>query len=93
MDYNPLKFAYRYVQTPTSDYQQWESLQRSFWTNISDLAKKTNRHQFVIMEPFSQIPSYNMLENFGDKEGLTLARLFNTHDRRFILNLSNFISD
>jgi len=93
VDYNPLKFTYRYVHTPISEYQKWESYQKTFWSHIGALALKSNRQHFVLLDPIINIPSYNMLLNYSDKEGMTLARLFNTHEKRLILHLSNFIKD
>ena len=93
VNYNPLKFVYRYIHTPTSDYQRWEGFQKTLWSHIGELAKKTNKHHFVIMEPFKELPSFSTLMNFSDKSDMIISRLFNTDDKRFILHLSTFIMD
>lgn len=93
VNYNPLKFAYRYVHTPISDYQRWEGFQKTLWSKINDLAGKSNKQHFIFIDPFKNIPSFNMILNFSDKDKPVLSRLFNTNDKRFILHLSNFIND
>lgn len=91
VNYNTLKMAYRFMPTPLSEMQKWESFHSALWAEIDLLADKTNKQHFVLVNTIVNIPSLSLLNNIGTKEGLTLARVFNTPDRLFVLHFFNFI--
>lgn len=93
VNYNTLKMSYRFPTTPMAPYWEWESFHRALFAGINEVADRSPKHHFVIFEPIQHIPSIGLLRDVGNKEGTTMARVFNTPDKRLVLHLFNFLED
>lgn len=85
-NYAFLPKLYRYPNTPLRAYYEWANLYRTVWKNAVEVAKRTTRQQFIMMElPIDlAAPSiYQKFENAGINQSMLNSQL--TNEKSFAL--------
>lgn len=61
MNYAWLHRAYKYVRSLYTDYNRWWNINAAVWENVAELAKKTDRQQFIEIKLPKILPSPSVL--------------------------------
>jgi len=67
MNYGYLDVAYKYLTTQMAEYYKWLNRQRTVWTKASEIAKASDRNQFIIFPIASVLQGRSILDKFSDK--------------------------
>ena len=92
INYSYLNEIYRYATTPISDYHRWENTNKTVFETIHRLSKDTSREHFIFIKVPKDIPGYNILNTYIDKSNLTMIRIFDTPEKKLILELWKWLS-
>ena len=91
-NYGLLNTLYRYIKTPVSEYNAWFNIEKTLWYNVNNIAEKTHRQQFVFMDLPTVLPSVGMLKMFSEKTDLRMMKIFDTPERRMVLELWKWVN-
>lgn len=91
IDYAYLQKLYRYTKMPLTPYYQWYNIEKTVWDNIRKIAQESERQNFVFFKVPDIIPSLTALRMYSNKVNNAILRVFDTHEKRFILELWKWI--
>lgn len=92
INYGFISNIYRYVRNPYSEYYKWWNMEKTLWDTAKRLAQTTSRHQFILVNLPTVLPSINRLQVSMNNFNLTVLNLFNTNESLFILELWKWLS-
>jgi len=92
-NYNYLDVIYRYVDLPMTKYYRWHNVQSTLWDNVNTIAKETNRNQFIFVNTPKELPSFSLLNMYVSRVNITLLKIFDNHDKLFILELWKWLNE
>lgn len=92
LNYSYLNELYRYATTPITDYNKWFNNNKTIFETIHRISKDTNREHFIFIKVPKDIPGYNILNTYSNKSNLTMIRIFDTPEKKFILELWRWLS-
>jgi len=95
-NYNMLQYIYRYMRSTYSHYFEWYNVWSTIWQNINTVAYQSERQQFIMLKMPEHLPRVSDL-NFGQTQGdnvsQALMKMFNTSERRLILELWKLLGE
>ena len=92
LNYSYLDELYRYATTPVSDFNRWYNNNKTIFSKIHEISKDTTREHFVFLKVPREIPSFSILNMYLNKSNLTMIRIFDTHEKKMILELWKWLS-
>ncbi len=86
-NYGFLPSLYRYPRSFYSEYYKWMNQQASVWAQIAEVAKASDRHQFVMLRLPKTLPSVQTLKLGTAGRNQKMVRLFNSPEALMVLEL------
>ena len=91
-NYGILYALYRYPKNLWASYYEWYNIEKTRWDHIAEVALKTRRQQFVIIDLPSVLPSLSLLNRFaGEDNSLRMLRVLSTYERIMLLELWRWV--
>lgn len=91
IDYGYLQKLYRYTKMPLTNYYQWYNIEKTVWNNILKITNENERQNFVFFNVPDILPSVTSLRMFLNKVNNSFLRVFDTPEKRFVLELWRWI--
>ena len=82
-----LNAIYKYVEMPMTIYNEWHNTYSTIFHNVNEIAKNSNKNQFIILDIPDEIPSFSVFEMYKNRESIQLLKLFNTKEKYLLLEL------
>ncbi len=92
IDYGYLQKLYRYTKVPLTPYYQWYNIEKTVWDNILKTCRESERQNFLFLKVPDVMPSLTMLRLYTNKVNNVFLHVFDTHEKRFILELWRWIN-
>lgn len=92
INYNLLRFGYRYIEKPINKYYEWYNIHKTCWLKIGQLTKDNNKNHFFIIDLPDQLPGLVSLRKFENLINIAFIKAFDNTGRRYILELWKWIN-
>lgn len=92
-NYGIIPKLYRYMRSFYTNYYKWWNLQAAVWKNINTVAGLVDRHQFIICNLPTILPSISDLRLAAKTMTLKVVKIFNNSDSLLILELWKWFGD
>ena len=93
VSYSLINERLHYIVTKYSAYQQWYNVAATAWKNIADVARQSQRHQFVPIYIPQSIPSPATLSRFSDEMTIQGLTFFQTPEDYMLLEIWKWLTD
>jgi len=87
INYNLIKQGYKYTQLPINEYYEWYNIHKTMWKTVEELSSTADKQHYVFINLPEVVPGPATLERFKDKINIAYLKLFDTPERRYILEL------
>lgn len=92
-NYAVLAHAYRYAKNLYSGYNKWWNIQATLWKHMADIAKQSDRPQFLRCSLPTLLPSRSLLNRASTTMTTKTLALFPEHASLFILELWKWLGE
>ena len=79
--------VYKYVNVPMTHYYAWLNTEKTLWNKVVEIAKESDREQYIFYEMPDVLPSVSSLKLFTIKTNKSILKLFDTPGKLFILEM------
>lgn len=91
--YGVLPHRYRYNRGVFASYYEWLNIQNTVWTKAAEVAKVTDRQQFIVCHLPQTLPSVTQLEMAEGGMTMTALKVFNNPDKLFLLEMWKWLGE
>ena len=91
ISYSLLYRHYRYVATPTTNYDRWLNNLETVLDKINQVATTTERQQYLLVDIPTLLPSVNQLNTGAKSINQDFFRRFGTDSKKMVLALWDWI--
>ncbi len=92
LNYNLIKKAYRYVNSPVAEYNRWFNSASTKWTTIAKYAKSNLHTHFVSLVVPTALPSLQALRRFENEDSTSMIKYFVSEGSLDILHLFRWLN-
>lgn len=91
VNYELIDRHYRYIETYLTPYQRWYNLYKTIFAKAAELAKTSERQQFIQMHLPAQVPPLSLFKRSGEFNNRMIAERINTDTLRLICDFWRWV--
>ncbi len=93
LNYGYLDKFYIYNKQLMTGYWKWKNLQNTLWAKVEEVAKSSDRNQFVFFDVPDGLPAMSYLRVFEKKTSPALLKIFNNPFKLFVLEVWKWLGE
>lgn len=91
-NYSFLNVIYTYTANVMVEYQKWFNVHKTIIDKMNSVADTSGKNHFYFCDVPDEMPSFSLLNTYSARSSTSMLRVFDTHEKLFILNLFRWIS-
>lgn len=93
VNYALINRRYRYPKTMYAPWYRFINFQRTFWSNVNQIANESDRQHFIKVSIPTTLPTISELNKFSDQTSMQMLKVFHSDELKLLLEMWKWLGE